>query len=291
MGLRGKQPDDRVKRLKLLLSGPAGVGKTTAAIKMPKCYVIDCERGSVHYGDIIKASGGAVFEPVDMHDIITEVRSLMTEKHDFLTVVVDPITTVYHALGDEGERKMGGTEFAKNYKLYADKFMRRLMALLSMIDMNVIMTAHTKNLWGKDSKGEPTIIGQTFDGYTKLDYMFDLYLQLEKEPNSKRFATVTKTRLSAEFPDMDRFEWSYQELVKRFGKDRIEKGSESVALATSEQINRFRFLLNEIGEDGQKSLKIDKAMAGVEDIADLPVERITRGIEVMEKHLAARSAL
>lgn len=292
MALRAKKPQDCTQRLKLLLSGPAGVGKTMASIQMPKPYVIDTERGCAHYGPMIEKSGGMVFEPVDMNDIILEVRSLLTEKHDFRTLVIDPITTVYHALGDEGERKVG-TEFQKHYKMYADKFVRRLLGLLTILDMNVVMTAHSKNLWGKvikDGKEEPTIIGETFDGYAKLDYVFDLYLQLDKDRKTgKRFARVAKTRFG-EFPDMDQFEWSYQELAKRFGKDRLEKGSVTIKLATADQVQKFNFLLAQIGEDGQKALKIDKVLATVENIADLPAERIAKGIALMEQHAAALAA-
>ena len=44
--LRARKPEAVTKRLKLFMFGPAGVGKTTAAIQFPNSYIIDAERGS-----------------------------------------------------------------------------------------------------------------------------------------------------------------------------------------------------------------------------------------------------
>jgi hypothetical protein len=290
VALRGKKPEERPQRIKCLLSGPAGVGKTTTTIKaFPRPYVIDTEKGSVHYGDIIEAAGGAVFESQDINEILNEVRELIVSDHPYLTVVIDPITTVYHLLGDEGEKKVG-TEFHKHYKQYADKFIRRLMTLLTQVDMNVVVTAHSKNLWGKDKDGNPTIIGETYDGYGKLEYAFDLYLQLTRDrATGQRSVWVEKTRM-AEFPDRSRFELTYDELVKRFGKERLERGAATVTMATKEQAERFTALLKRFSEEEVKKLGIDKAMKGYDDAADMPGEKITKAIEFMEKHLNQAAA-
>lgn len=273
------------------MSGTAGVGKTMAAIQMPRPYVIDTERGSVHYGDEIKKSGGVVFEANSMDEVIAEVRALCTEKHDFLTVVIDPITTVYHILGDEGERKVG-TEYQKHYKQYADKFVRRLCNLLTTIDMNVIVTAHAKNKWGKviDDKGKEnqTIIGETFDGYEKLDYIFDLWLQISRKHNSTvRTATVRKTRFK-EFPDLDTFDWSYAELLKRFGRDRLESGVKNIALASVDQVIEFNSLLKQFTQGEIEGMKIDKVLSEYPDLNDMPAERIAKGIALLTTHVARR---
>jgi len=44
--LRARKPEAVVKRLKMFMFGPAGVGKTTAAIQFPNSYIIDAERGT-----------------------------------------------------------------------------------------------------------------------------------------------------------------------------------------------------------------------------------------------------
>ena len=56
--LRARKPEAVTKRLKLFMFGPAGVGKTTAAIQFPNSYIIDCERGAENYDKLIAASEG-----------------------------------------------------------------------------------------------------------------------------------------------------------------------------------------------------------------------------------------
>ena len=289
MALRGKKPEDRKQRLKLLLSGEAGVGKTSAAIQMPRPYIIDTEQGSVHYGELIEKAVGAVFEAKRFDDIVAEVRALMTEEHDYLTLVIDPITVVYNELLDEGEKKVG-TEFGRHYG-YANKQFKRLCNLLTTIDMNVVITAHEKNEFGEKLE----VIGKTFDGYKKLDYIFDLWLQLERDrprkdvKNAMRYAVVRKTRL-AEFPDQDRFEWSYELIRQRYGAERLEKGTQTIELGTTDQVERFRYLLNTLSDSEVMALKIDKALKDVEDVADLPADRIAKGIRLIEEYKALRRA-
>lgn len=288
MPLRGKKPEDRKQRLKLLLSGPAGVGKTTAAIQMPKPYIIDTEQGSMHYGNVIDKAGGVVAELSDVDEVIGEVRALMTEKHEYLTLVIDPITTLY---SNEMDRAEANNRSGNSFQMFAtvNRKFKRLCNLLSAVDMNVIVTAHEKKEYEvvkqANGKSSPEEVGKTFDGYKKLDYVFDLWLQLEKDRRSKdRHAVVSKTRLS-EFPDGDRLPWTYEELRKRYGAERLEKGVKTLDLATPEQIREFKFCMDEIGEDAAKRLGIHKALSTVEDVSDLTADRISKGIALMKEHL------
>ena len=96
--LRAKKPEAVTKRLKLFMFGPAGVGKTTAAIQFPNSYIIDAERGAENYDKLITDSGSVIFQTNDMHDVIQEVKALLTEKHYYRTLVIDPITPLYNDL-------------------------------------------------------------------------------------------------------------------------------------------------------------------------------------------------
>ena len=277
MALRGKKPKDIPKRLKLLLYGPAGVGKTSAAIQLPRPYIIDGERGTDHYGDLIEKSGGAVFQTTVMDELIREVRSLASEEHEHRTLVIDPVTTVYQDLLDACERSVG-TQWGRHYGA-ANQQMKRLANLMMSLDMNVVVTAHAKAVYADNMKQ----VGFTFDGWKRLDYLFDVVFELEKR-GQKRVAKVIKTRIKA-FPDGDSFEWCYDAIADRYGRDILEKQAGAVTLASPDHVYRFNELVGQLSDQERRRLGIDRALADVEDVADLPEARIVKGIELMESHL------
>ena len=73
MALRARKPEAVQKRLKLFMFGPAGVGKTTAAIQFPNSYIIDCERGTENYDKLITAGKSVMYQTTDVHDVIAHV--------------------------------------------------------------------------------------------------------------------------------------------------------------------------------------------------------------------------
>jgi len=285
--LRGKKPEQTTPRLKLLMSGKAGVGKTTAAIQMPRPYLIDCEHGADHYGEQIERAGGLVYQCSSPDDLIQEVRAFVSESHKFLTLIVDPFTIVYDQEVETGERKRG-TEWGAHHQ-YAAKWAKRLMQLLRTVDSNVIITTHSKTEYAirqnQKGKDEMVAVGETFDGYKKLDYVFDLWLRLyyDEQDRSKRIAEAAKTRLAA-FPPGDRFVWSYQAVAERYGQDKLEGKVTPVVLATAEHVKRFTDLYDRLNSDEIKRLKIDKVIDSADGIADLPDARCLSGIEVLERY-------
>src|SRR3982751_3472349 len=220
--LRARKPEAVNKRLKLFMFGPAGVGKTTAAIQFPNCYIIDAERGSENYDKLITASGSAVFQTNDMNEVLAEVKALLTEKHEYRTLVIDPITTLYNDLLDKCEQQVGA-DFGRHYGA-ANKVMKRLANLIMALDMNVVITAHAKAEYGQNFAK----IGYTFDGWKQLDYWFDLVVELGKK-GKKRIARVVKTRVDR-FPDDEVFEWSYDAIRRRCDLNILEKEASQVRL-------------------------------------------------------------
>ncbi len=281
MPLRARKPEAVAKRLKLFMFGPAGVGKTTAAIQFPNSYVIDCERVTENYDKLITASGSVVYQTVDIHEVLAEVKALLTVKHDYRTLVIDPITTIYNDLLDKCETQVG-SDFGRHYGA-ANKVMKRLANLIMALDMNVVITAHAKPEYGQNLAK----IGYTFDGWKQLDYWFDLVVELGKK-GKKRFAKVTKTRVET-FPDEDVFEWSYDAIKRRYDVNVLEKEAAQLKLATPEQVREIKDLLGIVRlPEGT----VDKwfAKAGVDLWEDMPADVVAKCIEYVKNRLPAVSA-
>ena len=273
MALRGKKPELIEKRLKALWYGPAGVGKTTAAIQMPRPYLIDTERGAENeqYVKLLNRVGGAYFFTVDPDDMIVELRSLLSEPHPYRTCVIDPLTIIYNDLLDKAAMEVG-TDFGR-HKGPADRKIKHILQLLLRLDMNVIITSHAKAKWirAKDGKGRDTVAedGQTFDCYGRLDYLFDLVFEVQKR-GPERVGIVRKTRLDG-FPEGDLFPFTYEEIARRYGKEVLEREAVPVALASKEQVAALEEMLGQRKDgDELRGKWLDKACA--ETLAELPAE-------------------
>jgi hypothetical protein len=280
--LRAKKPEAVTKRFKMFMFGPAGVGKTTAAIQFPQCYVIDCEKGTENYDRLITYAGSVVFQTNDFNEVMQEVKSLLTTRHEYRTLVIDPITTLYNDLLEKCENKVG-TDFGRHYG-EANKAMKRLANLIMALDMNVVITAHAKAEYGQNLAK----IGYTFDGWKQLDYWFDLVLELGKK-GKKRFAKVVKTRIE-EFPDEEMFEWSYEAVRKRYDASILEREASAVDLATSEQIREIKDLLALVRlPEGTTEKWFAKANVDVWEDMTKPV--IAKCIEFVKSRLNAGGAV
>lgn len=277
MALRGTKPTAQDQRPKVLLYGDAGVGKTTAALQFPAAYVIDAERGTTtrQYVERISAAGGAVFHSTDIAEVIEEVRTLHGEKHPYRTLVLDPITTVYDELVDRSSRQFG-EEWGRHYR-EAGRTMKQLRNLLLRLDMAVIVTAHSRTEYGEDMKR----VGTTFDGWKKLDFMFDLVVELVRR-GPERWGRVRKTRYE-QFKDGEEFRWTYDAFRERFGSEVMDRPAEVAPLASAEQLAEVESLFGqapvERGPLVEKWLKAAK----VDEMPDMRASDLAKCIEYLQR--------
>lgn len=282
MALKGIKPEAVKKRMKVLFYGAPGVGKTTAAIQFPSPYLIDTEKGAENdsYVEELKKSNGLVLQTSDFEEIVSEIKELLTVKHDLRTLVIDPLTTPYNDLIEKSEKKVG-TEFGRHFG-EANKRIKHLYNLLMRLDMNVIITCHSKDKYGSGM----SITGTTFDCYKKLDYMFDLVIEIVKM-GELREGIVRKSRLK-EFPEGDRFKFSYDEIAKRYGRDILEKSATEEKLASKEQVMQLRHLV-ELYKEPEEVIDKWKEKAKVETFEEMNVEIIDKLIKHMESKAKVKS--
>lgn len=278
MALRAKKPEAIQKRLKALFYGSAGVGKTTAAIQFPKPYLIDTEKGAENdqYTKILQKAGGVVFQTSDFNELMIEVKALLTEKHEYKTLIIDPLTTLYNDLLDKSALK-NGTEFGRHYS-DANKQIKHLLNLLLRLDMNVIITSHAKNEYGANM----SVLGQTFDCYKKLDYLFDLVFEIQKR-GKDRVGLVKKSRIET-FPDTEHFPFSYEEIAKRYGKEVLERDAVAQELADDAQVKELVRLIDLIKVPEEVFQKwLDKSSS--EKWEEMPKDAIQKCIDHLKSKI------
>jgi len=274
MALRAKKPEAIEKRLKALFYGSAGVGKTTAAIQFPKPYLIDTEKGAENdqYTKLLQKAGGVIFQTSDFDEVVNEVKALLAEKHEYKTLIIDPLTTLYNDLLDKSALK-NGTDFGRHYS-DANKKVNHLINLLLRLDMNVIITSHAKQVYGDNM----SVLGNTFDCYKKLDYLFDLVFEIQKR-GKHRVALIKKSRMTS-FPDTDTFDFSYSEVANRYGKDILERDAVAQELADEHQVREVLRLIELIKVPEETYQKwLDKA--GSEKWQEMPKEAIQKCIDFL----------
>lgn len=274
MALRAKKPEAIEKRLKALFYGSAGVGKTIAAIQFPKPYLIDTEKGAENdqYTKLLQKAGGVIFQTSDFDEVVNEVKSLLAEKHEYKTLIIDPLTTLYNDLLDKSALK-NGTDFGRHYS-DANKKVNHLINLLLRLDMNVIITSHAKQVYGDNM----SVLGNTFDCYKKLDYLFDLVFEIQKR-GKHRVALIKKSRMTS-FPDTDTFDFSYGEVATRYGKDILERDAVAQELADEAQVKEVLRLIELIKVPEETYQKwLDKA--GSEKWQEMPKDAIQKCIDFL----------
>ena len=294
MALKGIKPEMKEKRLKLFLYGPAGVGKTTAALQFPKSYVIDMEKGTDYYSESMNRSGSAVFQTISGDDIKAEIKALLTEKHDYRTLIIDPITQLYNALQEKWTRifekhsKVDAAEiqdFGMRFWGRVKSEYKSIQRMLLSLDMNVIITSHQKDVYGAGMQK----IGVGPDSMKGDQYVFDLVFRLDNI-NGKRVAFTEKERSEIgknKFPES--FEWSYDNFTKFYGKDVIERAAAPVVMATPEQVKEVERLLEIIKIDDEK-ISDWFTKADVETWDEMKFDTIQKCIDFLKKKIAPMEA-
>ena len=286
--LKATKPEVKEKRLKMFVYGPAGVGKTVAALMFPSAYVIDTEKGTDFYANMINKNHSVVLQTLNPDDIREEIKALLTEKHQFRTLVIDPVTQVYNAVQEKWtriftkhskeEKDAEVQDFGMRYWGKVKGDFKGIQRMLLALDMNVICTSHQKDVYG----GNFNKVGVTFDSMRGDDYLFDLVFRIEKR-GDVRVAITEKERAEPgcqKFPP--EFEWSYDNFLKFYGKDIIEKEAQPVAMATKEQVARVKELVDTVKVEEEE---INKWMskADVNSWEEMTGEQLKKCIDFLTK--------
>lgn len=288
--LKGKSPElIKPGKIKAVLYGVSGVGKTTVALSFPSPYYFDVEGGAKgpQYRDLLKKSGGAYLGPEDgtlsFETLIEQMKALATEKHGYKTLIVDSLTKLFQtAISNEADR-LGDKDAFGASKKPAIAYMRRMLLWANRLDMNIWFICHETAEWGVVN-GQRSEIGRIADCWDKTIYELDLAIQASRN-GPQRIATVKKSRLT-NFPESERFNLDYSEFAARHGKEIVEGDAAPIMLATPDQLAEVRKLLD-IVKIPDADIEKGFAKAGVERWEDMTGEQITVWLTFLKKRIAA----
>lgn len=283
MALKFKKPEVKQQRLKAMFYGEMSTGKSTCACQFPQTAYIDTEdtTSKKKYAKTIIDNGGLVYPTGDFDEILQQVKELMSTKHDFKTLVIDSMTIPYENLQADCER-ITGSDFGRHVTA-ANKKMKLLVNLLLRIDMNVIITCQAKNEYGSNM----SVIGKTYSCYNRLGYMFDLVFETQIR-GDKIYAITKKSRID-EFPMNETFIFSYDEIIKRYGAESIDKNAVPQELATKKQIEEIKKLIDLFKIPEETYMKwIEKHNA--ESFEELSIESIQKIIDHLKAKIDGEAA-
>jgi len=292
MALKATKPEVKEKRLKMFVYGPAGVGKTVAALQFPDSYIVDAEKGTDFYANLINKQRSVRLQTLNPDEIREEIKSLLIEKHQYKTLIIDPITQVYNAVQEKWNRifeKHAKTEKDKEVQDFGMRYwgkvkseFKGLQRMIIALDMNVIITSHQKDVYG----GNFSKVGVTFDSMRGDDYLFDLVFRIEQR-GEQRIAITEKERAepgAQKFPD--EFEWSYANFLKFYGKNIIEKEATPVAMATNKQVKRIEELVK-IVKISDEDINRWFTKADVDSWEEMTGDQIEKCIKFVDKKLSS----
>jgi len=286
MPLKAIKPlEVKPSKVKMLISGSPGCGKTWFALDWPKPYLLDTEGGAVRkqYQDKLKTVGGAYFGQEQgsevFKDVIEEVKSLATVKHPYKTLVIDSFSHLYLLEAAEAEEKIG-SEFGKDRKA-ANKPTRQLLRWINKCDMNVLFIAHSKAKWARKGN-EIYQDGNTFEGYPKLEYDLDLFIEIM--PGHKNFL-IKKSRVES-LPQETSMPLSFENFAEVYGGDGIlSSDAKPVVMATETQIKDIRGLIEALNIDQPQIDKWFKKV-DVDEWEEMTSVQISGLTEVLNKKIA-----
>lgn len=194
-------------KMKVLLYGASGVGKTLAALSFPRVAVIDTERGTDLYAG---RPGVAPFSVLSAKTIPAVQQALDFIRADngntFDTVVLDGITKLYDVQKDAARNaNKNGDIDARAWGRIGDR-MKMLHDTLTTMPTHVVVTAREAVEYDPNSGADLKRIGFKADAHKSLEYEFDFVIRML--PDHCGIVTKSRGSLLGERDKLARIDWS-----------------------------------------------------------------------------------
>lgn len=231
-----KRPKQEDTRLKMYVYGEAGTGKTYTALSFPAPVIVDTEKGSGLYRE--EFNDFPVADLSSAEEVLAGIDELLEDPGDRKTFILDSFTALYANILRLREESLKAKTGNKNYELqpldykYVKNMVRLISEKILSLDMNVVVTARSKDKYAKGKFME--VEGTVAEGHKDLPYIFDVVIELIVHPKTKKRIAIVKKDRTRKLPS--EFEFTYDEFVKYVGIDSLSK--EASVEAQNKNINK-----------------------------------------------------
>lgn len=242
-----KKTEVHATRLRALVYGATGTGKTITAISFPDPAIFDIEDGARHYAKYGKELHRVVGTNLKL--VQGALAELLQDPQNYKTAVLDSFTKLYSAIVSSVEEKMKMRTGNPNYEIQpldykaVKSLTKNILDKFLALDMNLIVTAWSKTKWAKGEfmKEEGTIpdvpdyVPFEFDVVLELFKREDYYGETKSDTDlSKKFIAVVKKDRTNTLPPV--FDYTYEKFTEYMGIEGLER--EPILL--NQQLNQHK---------------------------------------------------
>ena len=198
-------------KIKCMVWGEPGAGKTRFALSAPKPLVIDLENSTALYSNEFDFYRAVIDQSKNddkykINNAVNLTLQIIDEiakgeyNGEVETLVIDPITDLldnieavlcnkYESMIGKNIQQLSAIQKTKWYAYRRDGI-RKVLDKLINLPVNIVWVAREKNVWEQTSQGmQPK--GKTFDGLDIIEYLPDIVIHLKKDGESQ----VKKSRI------------------------------------------------------------------------------------------------
>lgn len=197
-------------KIKCMIWGDSGSGKSRFGLTSPEPLVIDTEDSTTLYAKEFRFHVARIDSTNDTtknaiqltNTIITEIEkgeypTVKTLVVDCFTDLLDEIEGVsarsYEKMIGKSVGELNQLQKTKWYAYRRDNY-RKIIDRLKALPLNLVLVCRSKDVWGT-SGGKTQPIGKTYDAHELTEWLMDVVIKIEKDEKENTKGIVTKSRL------------------------------------------------------------------------------------------------
>lgn len=191
------------KKLKILIYGASGTGKTLAALSFPRPAVVDAENGTDLYAGRPNIPEFSVLRVKTFEELQKAISFIQADKgKSFDTLVIDSVSVFYDVQKEAASKTAANQELG--YREWAKINNRMVYLYNTLTNLPVHIVCIAREAVEYETKGNNlTKVGTKPDADKRLVYMFDFIIRM----NGDHSGEVIKSRGAGNLKTMPQVNW------------------------------------------------------------------------------------